>query len=149
MRRDVDQGIDPLEVLQEEASAPTVTALWQELRAEHLPGVSAKHATEQERYWTRHILPRQGKKKLEALRSHEVDALHREISARTPVLANRALASLRKALNFAKRREWIDRNVAEGGRTNPEHGRQRYLGTAQHLRDGPAWSARPRPESRP
>lgn len=127
LRRKVDQGIDPLEELQMKASEPTIEKLWSVFEKEHMPNISKKYAADQAAYWKRYILPKLGKRKLNSIGSHEVDNLHRFVSDSAPVAANRVISSLRKALNFAKRRDWVTKNVAEGVRFNREESRQRYL----------------------
>jgi len=127
LRRKVDQGIDPLAELQTKAAEPTIEKLWLAFQKEHIPSVSKKYAADQTAYWKRYILPKLGNRKLSSIGSHEVDNLHRLVSETAPVAANRVISSLRKALNFAKRRDWITKNVAEGVRLNREENRQRYL----------------------
>ncbi len=127
LRRDVDGGIDPLEVKVEIATAPTVETLWEEFSHDHLPEVSAKYRGEQFSYWKRHILPPLGRKKVSALTHQDIVDLHRKVSTDAPILANRVLASLRKALSYAITREWVQRNVAEKVKQNREKSRRRYL----------------------
>ncbi|WP_420557653.1 tyrosine-type recombinase/integrase [Roseovarius sp.] len=131
LRRDVDRGVDPMATREEIASAPTVIDLWDEYRTKHLPKLSAKNAKDQERAWTRHVLPRLGKIKLKDLASRDVDDLHRDIGRDAPVMANRVVAYLRKALNIAVRNQWVDMNVAKGVQKNREEPRCRYLSKAE------------------
>jgi integrase len=51
---------------------------------------------------------------------------------------NRTIEVLRKALNWAIRREWRAENPASGIRRNPEHKRQRYLTPEELMR---LWAA--------
>lgn len=127
LRRQIEAGEDPLEIRQQKAAAPDVQALWEDYRKHHLPNLSARNIADQERMWRTHILPRLGRKKLSDLSSRDIDDLHRSVSKAAPVVANRMVASVRKALNFAKRHRWVERNVAEGVRKNPEQPRERYL----------------------
>jgi len=127
LKKLVDNGIDPLAQRQDKASEPDLNALWTAFRSDHLPSVSARYRADQEHSWMQHILPRLGERKLSSLNSYDVDALHRSISETAPVAANRAVASLRKALNYAERRDWVAKNVTKGVRFNREEGRQRYL----------------------
>lgn len=131
LHRQVSDGNDPLEERQKAAAAPTVMDLWEYFKTKHLPTVSDKHAGEQIKYWEQHILPALGRRKLATLTSNDIDTLHRKISGSTPTLANRVIASVRKALNLAKRLEWVPKNVAEGVKMNTEHPRQRYLSNAE------------------
>ena len=127
LHRQVSDGNDPLEQRQQAAAAPTVADLWEYFKTNHLPTVSDKHAGEQVKYWEQHILPLLGRRKLVTLASKDIDTLHRNISSKTPTLANRVIASIRKALNLAKRHDWVSKNVAEGVKMNTEHPRQRFL----------------------
>ncbi len=127
LRRDIDTGQDPLEEKQQRAAAPTVKDLWEDYRSTHLPNLSARNIADQERMWNKHILPKLGQKKLVDLTSRHVDQMHAAVSRAAPIVANRMVASLRKALNIAKRNGWLDTNVAEGVWKNPEQSRERYL----------------------
>lgn len=127
LRRKIESGEDPLEAKQQRAAAPTVQALWADYRKNHLPNLAARNIADQERMWNDHILPKLGRLKLADVTSRHVDELHRSVTEGSPVVANRMVASLRKALNIAKRNRWVETNAAEGVRKNPEHPRQRYL----------------------
>lgn len=127
LKRLVDGGVDPLAQRQDKAAEPDLNALWAAFRSDHLPNVSEKYRADQEHYWAQYILPGLGERKLSSLTSYDVDVLHRKISEMAPIAANRAVASLRKALNYAQRRDWVAKNVVEGVRFNREEGRQRYL----------------------
>ena len=131
LKRDIDRGLDPMAQREEIASAPTVTDLWEEYRAKHLPKLSAKNAKDQERAWGQHVLPRLGKYRIKELTSRDVDDLHRDLSQTAPVMANRVIAYLRKALNIAVRNQWVDMNVAKGVQKNREEPRSRYLSKAE------------------
>ena len=63
------------------------------------------------------------------LRRRDVRELVEAIAERgAPILANRVLALVRKMLNFAVEREWLDANPASGvRRPAPEHRRDRVL----------------------
>lgn len=111
-------------------AAPTVSDLWADYQVKHPPNLSHRDGADQTRAWTRFVLPDLGRIRLQDPTSKNVDDLHRKISQTAPVSANRVVASLRKVLNLAKRRRWVDRNAAEGVRLNAEHGRERYLSEA-------------------
>lgn len=134
LRVKVDKGIDPLDALNEERLAPTVRDLWEMYESDHLPSVSEAYRNEQIKYWERFVIPELGKKRLCDLKSRDIDALHTHISKSAPVMANRVIASLRKALNVGKRNDWVTINVAQGARSNSEHGRERYLSDDELVR---------------
>jgi len=134
LRRVIDRGMDPLAKREEIASAPTVNDLWNEYQAKHLPKLAPKNASDQERAWSQHVLPRIGKIKLKELTSRDVDDLHRAISEKAPIMANRVIAYLRKALNIALRNQWVATNVANGVQKNREEPRSRYLSASEKER---------------
>lgn len=127
MRRQVDQGQDPLEERVAERSAPIVRDLFERYAAEHLPTKALRSAADDRSMWLKDILPRLGAKKVGDITTRDCDDLHGAISADRPIRANRVIEVLRKALNLAIRWGWIERNPASGGRRNPEHKRTRYL----------------------
>ncbi|EME68233.1 integrase, partial [Paramagnetospirillum caucaseum] len=76
--------------------------------------------------WETYILPRFRSVKLADLTSADVDGMHRTIGETKKIRANRVVEVLSKALNLARRWEWITKNVAEGTQMYPEHPRKRY-----------------------
>ena len=127
LRRQIDQGIDPLEHRNETRSAPKVQDLWEEFERVHLPTLAPRSASDQASMWRTYILPQLKHVRLETLSSRQVDALHAKVSTAGKTRANRVVESLRKALNLAIRWGWITQNPALGFRRNPEHARERYL----------------------
>jgi integrase len=88
---------------------------------------SSHSIKDEERYW-RDILEHGGETtKLTELTSQKVEAIHRAISKRAPVAANRAHGSLRSALGIAVKAGWIKENPAVGITRNEEAPRERYL----------------------
>lgn len=132
LRRHVDAGGDPLGEREKAREAPTLSEFWPRYRDE----VSAKKRPATHRnevsVWDRLILPALGQRKMEVISHSDIDRLHAAISARTPVQANRVLATLRHAFNMAKRWGLVSDNPVTGTRQNPEEGRERYL-TADEL----------------
>ena len=132
LRRQIDQGIDPLEKREARAVAPTISDLWCEYRAKHLSGLSVRSQKDQTSMWEQLILPDLAMRKVADLGPNDIDNLHSRISESTPTRANRVLEVLRKALNLAIRRGWIDKNPANGFTRNAEHKRERYLTSAEY-----------------
>lgn len=126
-RRDVDLGIDPLQQRDDKREAPTVQDLFERYVTDHLPKKSESSVASDLQMWQKSILPEIGRRKLAELSFNEVDALHRKITRRAPILANRIISLLRKALNLAMRWGWITANPAVGIQYNPENKRTRYL----------------------
>ena len=139
LRRKVDQGIDPLEVKQEEREAPTLSDLWKMYEIEYLPRHNKAGQRDISAVWNKIILPHLGTKKLRDLKTDHLDELHREISKDRPIRANRILEVMRSALNRAKRKGWIDQNPAQGFNRNPEEPRRRYLSIDEIARLGKAF----------
>ncbi|TFL20268.1 tyrosine-type recombinase/integrase [Jannaschia formosa] len=127
LRREVDNGVDPLEKRDAIAAAPTVKQLWTDYQRDHFPDISEKHRKEQVAYWDRHIIPALGNKKVSAVTRLDVLNLHRKISQAAPILANRVLASIRRAFSYALSRELVKVNVATNIKQNREKARRRYL----------------------
>jgi integrase len=135
-------GLDPLAERQKarEASlaavrAPTLADLREYYFKTHIeafrpngePVRAPRSAKDEERYW-RDILSEGGANtKLAHLTTDRIEAIHRAISKRAPVAANRASASLSRALGMAVKAGWIDRNPALGTARNTEEARERYL----------------------
>lgn len=127
LRRQIDQGIDPLEERNERREAPTLADLWYEYEKVHLPTLSPRSRTDQRGMWANFILPEMRTVAVRELTSRQVDRLHAKISETASTRANRVLEVLRKALNLAIRWGWIEKNPADGFRRNAEHSRDRYL----------------------
>ncbi|MCR9272547.1 MULTISPECIES: tyrosine-type recombinase/integrase [Mameliella] len=134
LRRQIDQGFDPLAEEQDLRKAPRVSDLWNEYERVHLPNLSKRGAQDQKSMWHKYILPKLGTTLVRELNSRQIDALHAEVSRTGSTRANRVLEAFRKALNLAMRWEWIDANPATGFRRNREHARERYLSNAEYER---------------
>ena len=72
-----------------------------------------------------------GRTKVAAVTLADIDALHRTISARAPVHANRVLALLSKIFSLAMRWGYRADNPVRGIERNPEDKRHRYLTEAE------------------
>lgn len=127
LRRDVDQGRDPLQQRQEDREAPTVRDLWEQYKKVHLPKLAERSARDQSSMWESYILPMLGSRKLADVTSADTDSLHREITARAPIRANRVLEVVRKAFNMGKRWGWCSHNPADGFQRNREQPKERFL----------------------
>jgi integrase len=77
--------------------------------------------------WRTYILPQLGKIKVINLTFSDIDTLHRTISSKKPIRANRVLEVIKKALNLAIKWGWINDNPAVGIIKNREEARERYL----------------------
>ncbi|MBL8704456.1 MAG: site-specific integrase [Rhodospirillales bacterium] len=129
MKREVDQGMDPMGDRQALRTAPSLQDLWDRYQLEFLPQKSPRSQVDERIMWSKIILPRFARTKLISITTDEIDALHRDVTAirGTPVRANRTIEVLRRAFNLAIRWKWISANPAVGVRRNPEEKRHRYL----------------------
>lgn len=134
LRRQVDRGEDPLSAREEERRAPTVADLWECYTVLHLPGKAPRAQADDRAMFRDYILPALGGMKVSAVRHGDVDALHRQISLKGKVRANRVVEVLRKAFALAVRQGWRPDNPASGVRRNPEEKRTRYLSPAEIVR---------------
>jgi integrase len=132
LKRQIDQGGDPLADIEAERSAPTVNDLIERFLAEH---VSRKRPHTQYDYRNvveRHIRPALGRKKVAEVAWADVDALHRKITkAGRTTQANRVCAVVSKIFSLAIRWKMRADNPAKGIERNAEHKRKRYLTAAE------------------
>jgi integrase len=127
LRREVDNGRDPLAEEQAEREAPTVTDLCQRYAAEHLPRKRASSQKDDRAFIERDILPRLRRLKVADVTFTDIDRVHREITKRAPIRANRCAALLSKMFSLAIRWGWRADNPAKGIERNPENKRERFL----------------------
>lgn len=132
LRRQVDQGIDPLEERIERREAPTVADLWLEYQRVHLPRLASRSQKDQQSMWTSYILPEFAAVAVRDLSSRQTDRLHANITMKAPTRANRVLEVFRTALNLGIRWGWIEKNPADGFPRNAEHSRERYLSPEEY-----------------
>jgi integrase len=127
LRRQIDQGGDPLGELQDERNAETVTDLADRFLVEHGTRLRPKSLLDYRRLIKRHIHPALGRHKVRSVTFTDIDRLHRRISETAPYQANRCLALL--SVMFALAVRWHMRldNPCIGVARNREHGRERYL----------------------
>jgi integrase len=129
LRRDIEDGADPLAALEDERSAPTMGDLIERFREEHLPRKAENTRTEYQRMLRLHIGPHFGPHaKVADIRFEDIDALHRKITkAGSAYAANRCVAVLSKMFSLATRWRMRPDNPARGIERNVEYGRRRYL----------------------
>ncbi|PIB25874.1 integrase [Amylibacter kogurei] len=131
LRRDVDLDIDPLQRRTDKMNAPTVQDLYDRYVTDHLPKKSESSVVSDLQMWKKNILPVLARRKLSDVSFDEIDALHRKITRRAPIQANRNISLLRKAFNLAMRWGWMKANPAVGIEANPEVSRTRYLSDSE------------------
>jgi integrase len=126
LRRDIDQGIDPLAERIDKRDAPTIKDLWERYKEEHLPTKTERSASDDESMWHNYILNKLGGEKLEHITFSDISRLHSDISKDKPVRANHVVQILRKAFNLAIRWNWVSKNPCEGIQMNTVEARERF-----------------------
>jgi integrase len=128
LRRDVDNGYDPLGERIAEREAATMSDLIARWRTDHAPRKRERSRSEDESIIRQWIAPEFGNRKVAEVRRLDIDRLHRKITeAGTPVRANRAVTVLSKLFTLAIRWEMRGDNPASGIDRNHEEARHRYL----------------------
>jgi integrase len=129
LRRDVEDGGDPLADIEADRAAPTVAQLIERFRQEHLPRKRPRTAADYEQLIANHIAPHFGQHvKVADVSFADCDALHRKITrSGATYAANRCIAVLSKMLSLAVRWGYRESNPAKGIERNTEYTRRRYL----------------------
>ena len=134
LRRQVDDGKDPLDAREKARQAPTVKGLCERYMAEHArPKKRKASANGDQAMIDRFVIPKLGNRKVESIKFTDVDRLHREITASSgPYTANRVHSLLRKMYTLAVDRwQLASSNPCRGIERNQEVKRTRYLSTAE------------------
>jgi integrase len=128
LRRQIDDGGDPLAEIEAEREAPTMADLANRFEQEHLPRKRASTAGEYRRMIRTYIAPSLGSLKVADLAFADVERLHSKITAAGhPYRANRTLAVLGKMCSLAIRWGYRETNPCKGIERNYEVKRKRYL----------------------
>ena len=132
LRREIDLGRDPMGQRHDERAAPVMADLCREYLERH--AVKKRSSRDDEAMIKNDILPRLGKIKVGDVRHVDVERLHREITKRAPVRANRVVACLSKMFSLAQKWDWRSDNPMRGIERNPEERRNRHLSTEEIAR---------------
>jgi integrase len=127
LRRQIDVGADPVGELRARRAEPTMVDLADRFLAEHVPRKRAATQRDYRQQLSVDILPVLGRLKVPSVTVADIDALHRTITARAPIHANRVIALLSKMFALAMRWGWCSDNPVKGIERNSEHKRHRYL----------------------
>jgi len=130
LRREIDDGGDPLGDLQDARAATTVAELITRFTEEHVkPRCRQGTQRAYETLFNKHIAPHFGKHtKVADVVFTDIDGLHRKISAAgSPYAANRTVATLSKMFGLAVRWGMRADNPCKGVERNYESKRKRYL----------------------
>jgi integrase len=129
LRRDIEDGGDPLADIEIERAAPTVADLIDRFEAEHLPRKRSRTASDYESVLRVWIRPHFGRHtKVADITFSDIDALHRKISKTGATYrANRTVAILSKMFSLAVRWRMREDSPCKGIERNTEYLRRRYL----------------------
>jgi hypothetical protein len=114
LRRQIENGIDPLGEKIDARKAPTVADMCQRFIEEHLPKLRPATATEYRALIETRILPALKHHKVAAVTFSDIDGLHRKLSRAAPYRANRVAALLSKMFALAVRWQWRTDNPSAG-----------------------------------
>jgi len=148
LRRDIDEGIDPLSLREASRAAPRINDLIARYLAEHTPHLAARNAADQHTIMHKLVAPDWGKKLVTEITKADVEKLLTKIAAGrarpskakpnnrarklqgpkpTPVRANRVGEVLRKMFTLAIGWGMRTDNPASGFRRRIENERERFL----------------------
>jgi integrase len=136
LRREIEDGGDPLGAIEDERAAPTMLDLIERFRSAHLPKKRPRTASEYEYLIRLHIAPHFGAHtKVRDVLHEDIDALHRKITkSGSPYAANRTTAVLSKMFSLAIKWRMRETNPAKGIEKNREYHRRRYLSSDELVR---------------
>lgn len=110
LRRQVDNGADPLAQRRERREAPTVEELANEYLQRHAPKLKSGKILRE--YLVRDVLPLWGKTKAMDIQRRDVIALVERKAAHTPVAGNMLLGIVRGLFNWAIEKDIMQQNPA-------------------------------------
>jgi len=136
LRREIEDGGDPIGDIEDERAAPTVGDLIERFREEHFPKKRSRTAAEYERMLRLHIEPHFSRHmKVADVRFENIDALHRKITKTGATYqANRVISLLSTIFSLAVRWHWCETNPSKGIEKNREYHRRRYLSSDELVR---------------
>jgi integrase len=145
LRREVDDGGDPLAEIEKTREAPTVANLCDRFIEEHLPRKRPSTVDAYKRILALHVRPHFGQHtKVAAVEFADIDRLHRYVTKhRGDYIANRTVAVLSKMFALAVKWKWRADNPAKGIERNTESKRKRYLSGDELARLTAALAAHP------
>ena len=148
LRREIDEGIDPLNQRENAREAPRVSDMTKRYLEEHTPHLAARYASDQPAIMAQLVAPVWGQKLVTEITKADVEKLLTKIAAGrarpskakpnnrakklqgvkpTPVRANRVGEVLRKMFTLAVGWGWREDNPASAFRRRIENERERFL----------------------
>jgi integrase len=127
LRREINEGHDPLEKREHERKQPTMS----DLCSQYLEGYAATHKRahsirDDKQMINSTILPKLGQLRVEAVSKQDIEKLHASMKG-TPYLGNRILSLLSKMFSIATGWGWCVDNPARGIPRFHEDRRERWL----------------------
>lgn len=147
----IDSGRDPARERRAAKAkrTDTVESLVTEYLAKHARRFK-RSADEDARILEVEVLPRWRDRSVREVTRHDVQVLVERKAEAAPIMANRVLAVVRKMLNFAVDKDWIDANpAARVKKPSPENSRDRVLTEDEVRRLWRLLSREPTTEERP
>lgn len=127
LRRDINEGVDPLQQREKHRTQPSVKDLCADYLVRHALVHKRPHSVRDDKQMIAAIIaPNMGKLPMSAVNRQDIEKLHASLKA-TPYLANRALALLSKMFNLATEWGWISNNPVQGMQRFHEDRRERWL----------------------
>ena len=148
LRRDIDEGFDPLSLRESAREAPRISDMITRYLEEHTPHLAPRNAADQQTIMHKLVAPDWGNRLVTEITKADVEKLLSKIAAGrarpskakpnnrarklqgvkpTPVRANRVGEVLRKMFSLAVGWGWRDDNPASGFRRRLENERERFL----------------------
>lgn len=128
LKRQIDQGNDPLAKIEEARAAKTVADMCKRFDEDHISKKRDSTAIDYRSQIKNHILPALKNTKVADVTYSDIDALHRKITkAGAPYAANRVHSLLSKMFSEAIKWKWRTDNPCKGIERNQEEKRHRYL----------------------
>ena len=131
LKRDVDNGGDPMGDRHEERAAPTVNALADRFVSEHLAKRRDSTVVDYKSILRLYVRPQLGAMRVADVRHSDVEKMHRSIARAAPYRANRTVAVLSKMFTLAVKWEMRKDNPARGIERAAEERRERFLSPAE------------------
>ena len=127
LKRQVDDGADPMAERHADRAAPTMNDLADRFEAEHLSKRRATTARDYAGLLNKHIRPHLGRMKVADLRHSDIERMHQAIAETAPYQANRAVSVVSKMCSLAIKWDLRTDNPARGIERMPESRRERFL----------------------
>jgi integrase len=127
LRRRINKGDNPMAERRERQQADTVRELAQRFETDFLPKRPDEYQRRTKVMLERDILPVIGRMMVTDVRRRDIDSIHRAVTKRAPIRANRVLALCSKMFSEAVRWDMRPDNPCKGIERNQENRRSRYL----------------------